>query len=64
LHGLFKIVAGCYVQKFAITKLNEHVIHGTGTSLFERAYRNPIIVTVMEIIVLCDQRYISVCAAA
>ena len=38
LHGLFKIVAGCYVLEFSITKLNEHDIHGTATSLQERGY--------------------------
>ena len=62
LHGLFKLVAGRYVQEFAITKLNEHAIHGTGTSHFECKYRYSIDVTVMEIIVLCDQGYISVYA--
>jgi hypothetical protein len=61
--GLFKIVAGRYVQEFAITKLYEHAIHGTGTSHFECEYRYSIDVTVMKIIVLCDQGYISVYAA-
>jgi hypothetical protein len=32
LHGLFKIVARCHLQEFAIAKLNEQAIHGTGTS--------------------------------
>jgi hypothetical protein len=64
LHGLFKLVAGRYVQEFAITKLYEHAIHGTDTSHFESEYRYSIDVTVMKIIVLCDQGYSSVNAAA
>jgi hypothetical protein len=55
LHGLFKIVVGCYVQEFAITKLNEHAIHGTRTSLLECKYCHSLDVTVMEITVLCDK---------
>jgi hypothetical protein len=39
VHGLFKIVAGCYVLEFSIAKLNEHDIHGRATSLQEREYR-------------------------
>jgi hypothetical protein len=33
LHGLFKLVARCYVYEFAVLKLLEHAIHGTSTSL-------------------------------
>jgi hypothetical protein len=32
LHGLFKLVAGCYVYEFAVPKLLEHAVHGTSTS--------------------------------
>jgi hypothetical protein len=63
-HGLFKLVAGRYVQEFAITKLYEHGIHGTGTSHFESEYRYSIDVTVMKTILRRDQGYISVYAAA
>jgi hypothetical protein len=33
LHGLFKLVAGCYVYEFAVPKLFEDTIHGASTSL-------------------------------
>jgi hypothetical protein len=33
LHGLFKLVAVCYVFEFAVLKLLEHAIHSTSASL-------------------------------
>jgi len=54
LHGLFKIVAGCYVLEFSITNLNEHDIHGTATSLLERGYCCSLDVSVMQIEACAD----------